>query len=85
MAYDVALSLVNGGITQFLDLERTVLGALQDGKVTALEAAILSMKGAQLAAYCLMMAQGLDVTTRAEVLQVLHHGTVQWTLPPGGP
>jgi hypothetical protein len=79
MAYEMALSMVNQTQKQLAAMARAIANALADGKVTPWEGMALSMTGMSLATHLMTLLQGVDATTRADLLHVLEYG--QWTLP----
>lgn len=84
MAFESALQIVNNGIAQLMNLQKGVMTALEDCKISPMEGMMLSMQGSQLALYVLSLAKGLDAETKADMLYVLAHGEVHWTLPDTG-
>lgn len=78
MDHEAGLQIVNGLHTQFADLARAIVNALNDGKIGPFEGMILSMKGMSVAAFVVSVLQGMDTATRKDILYTLEHGN--WTL-----
>lgn len=81
MSRTAALAAINQTQHSLATTARAVADALKDSKVTPMEGMMLGMSGMQLATQILMLFQGQDAETRADMLYILEHG--QWTLPEG--
>ena len=81
MAHEQALVILNTMQQQLADLALSIVTALNDGKVSPWEGMHLGMQGMALASYVMTLLQGLDKTTRDDLLYVFEHS--ERVLSPG--
>lgn len=69
-----ALAIVNTVQRQIAQLARTIVNALNDGRVTPWEGISIATQGTQAASTVLAVLQGVSPEVRKDVLYVLEHG-----------
>jgi hypothetical protein len=85
---DVALWLANDLKHQLAELVRTIVDAVNDGKVSPIEGLLLGTRALTFASAVLALLQSTDAATRQRVLDVLEHGVLvlpDSTIVAGGP
>jgi hypothetical protein len=78
MAHEEALSIVNGFQRQLSGLARSIVGALNDGKVSPWEGLAVGTQAMTTASMIMSLLQGVDPQVRKDILYVLENG--RWSL-----
>lgn len=78
MPYDEALVIVNDMHDQLAGLTRSIVTALNDNKVSAMEGMLVGMRGMSVATAIMTIVSAAPPDIRQDILYVLENGT--WTV-----